>query len=223
MTDSESNVYDALSRVETFLKPHTTAFAVGSEAVKDIARVTPLLTEIGPPKQTSGLRASPATAAKANLFEEVRADLEAIAATARTIAKKEPGFAAPYRLGDDTQSQILADAKRVLKELENPSTVVKFIAYSIDPGFVDDLIADLALIDDKGGEQEEDQIDSVGETTRIRALIVEARALLKSLDTSVTNRFRRDPEILAEWATASHTHRIPRGPKPGDPPPAPNP
>jgi hypothetical protein len=90
MTDPESNVYDALSRVETFFKPHAAAFTPGSQAVKDIARVSPLLQEIGPPKQTPGLRASPATGAKAHLFEEVRDDLEAIAATATTIGKKTP-------------------------------------------------------------------------------------------------------------------------------------
>jgi hypothetical protein len=199
-------------------------FSPTHRGFKCSCRDSPQLAEIGSPKQTPGHRASPAAGAKAHLFDEVRADLEAITATARTIAKKEPGFSAPYRLGDDTQSQTLADATRVLKELENPATVAKFIAYSIDPGFVDDLVADLALIDDKGNEQEEDPIDSVGETTRIRALIVEARALLKSLHTSATNRFRRDPEILAEWATASHIHRTPRGPKPHDaPPPAPAP
>lgn len=224
MTDPEINVYQALKRAETFILPHASAFTAGSEAAKDIARVTPLLTEIGPPKQTPGIRASPATEAKAHLFEEARSDLEAIAGTATTIAKKQPGFAAPYLLGDDTQRQILADAERILKELESPATVAKFISYAMDPGFVADLKADLALIGGKGSEQEEDQIDSVGETARVRLLITEARALLKSLDTSVKNKFRRDPEILAEWATASHIHRTPRGTKPGDtpePPPAP--
>ncbi|MEO5716675.1 MAG: hypothetical protein ABIT37_24565 [Luteolibacter sp.] len=224
MTDPEINVYQALKRAETFILPHAASFAAGSEAAKDIARVTPLCLAIGPPKQIPGRRASPATGAKSHLFDEVRSDLEAIASTADTIAKKEPGFAAPYRLGDDTQRQVLADAERILKELETPATVAKFIAYSIDPGFVADLKEDLALIDDKGGEQEEDQIDSVGETARIRVLITEARALLKSLDTSVKNKFRRDPEILAEWATASHIHRTPRkGPEDTtpEPPPAP--
>ncbi|MEO5915725.1 MAG: hypothetical protein ABIS50_15935 [Luteolibacter sp.] len=222
MTDPEVNVYQALQRVETFVIPHTAAFPAGSEGAKDVARVTPLIQEIGPPKQISGRPASPATGAKASLFDEVRDDLEAIAATARTIAKKDPGFDTPYRLGDDTQRQILADAERILGELATPATVARFIAYAMEPNFVTDLQADLALIDGKGEEQEEDQIDSVGDTARVAVLIKEARALITSIGTSVKNKFRRDPEILAEWATASHIQRTPRK-KPGDATPEPLP
>ena len=62
----------------------------------------------------------------------------------------------------------------------------------------------------KGGEQDEDKQDSTAGTARIRALIKEGRELLKALATSVTNRFRRDPEVLAKWHTASHIQRAPR-------------
>ena len=52
--------------------------------------------------------------------------------------------------------------------------------------------------------------NSIPACTRTRALIKEARGLLKSLNTSVKNRFRRDPEVLAKWQTASHIQRAPR-------------
>ena len=66
---------------------------------------------------------------------------------------------------------------------------------------------DLVAIGEKGDEQTDDKIDDVGDTARIAALIKEARELIGSLNTSVRNRFRRDPEILAEWRTASSIHR----------------
>ena len=95
----------------------------------------------------------------------------------------------------------------------------------MDPGFVTDLKADLALIDGKGESQEKDQIDSVGDTARVATLISEAQNLLKSLATSVKNKFRHNPEILAERATASHFQRTPRKGlddiTPPEPPPAP--
>lgn len=215
MTEPQFNVYQGLKRFETFALSHATAFTAGRVGANDFARVTPLLTEIGARRQNPGRPASPATGAKADLFGEVRDDLEAIAATAAAIGKKEPGFATPYRLGDDTHRQILADAGRILKQLETPATVARFIAYSIDPGFVTDLKADLALIDGKGAAQEEDQIDSVGDTPRVATLISEAWNLLKSLATSVKNKFRRNPEILAEWATASHRLTHPAHPAQG--------
>ncbi len=215
MTDPQFNVHQALQRVETFRATHAAAFPAGSEGAKNFARVAPLLAEIGQPKQQPGVPASPATAAKADLFAEVRDDLEAIAATARTIAKKEVGFATPYRLGDDSQREILADADRILTELAKPGVKEKFIAYSMDGDFLADLKADLALIGEKSGLQEEHQISSAGGTARVAELVKEARALIGSLDTSVKNLFRRDTETLAQWHTAAHIRRSPR-PMPED-------
>ena len=65
----------------------------------------------------------------------------------------------------------------------------------------------IAAIDGKKSEQTDDRIEDIGDNARNRALVKEARDLIKSLSTSVKNRFRRDPEILAEWATASRIHR----------------
>jgi len=46
---------------------------------------------------------------------------------------------------------------------------------------------------------------SVGETAATRAQIREARDLIADLNTSVRNKFRNNPAILAEWSTASRT------------------
>ena len=102
-------------------------FAAGSAAATDFARVPVILGEIGTPGQQSGSSASSATIAKAQLFEEVRDDLEAIAATARTIALSQPGFATSFRLGDDSQRQILADASSFLEALTGPGVADLFI------------------------------------------------------------------------------------------------
>jgi hypothetical protein len=88
--------------------------------------------------------------------------------------------------------------------------------------FVADLQADLAAINDKKSEQTDDRIADIGDNAHNRALVKEARDLIKSLNTSVKNRFRRDPEILAEWATASRIHRT-GGSGPEETPPAPTP
>ena len=54
---------------------------------------------------------------------------------------------------------------------------------------------------------------------RHRGLIAEGRTLLKRLDTSVRNRFRDQPEVLAEWRTAARVHRTTRGTAPETPAP----
>lgn len=210
MNNKDYAVYQALEGASTFGASHAAAFPAGSEGAKDFARVDPLLALIGKPQLTPGVPASPATGGKAALILEVREDLVAIAGTADTIALKEPGFDAAFTLGANTQRGTLADAKTFLKNLEDTAVVEKFLAYAIDPNFIQDLKDDLAAIDGKKDEQLDDKQDSTGETARVRELIKESRELIKSLSTSVANRFRRDPEILAKWQTASHIARSPR-------------
>ncbi len=224
MNDKEYAVTEALDRISTFGTQHASAFPAGSEGAKDFARVDPLRQEIGNPDQQPGNTASPATSAKSALFEEVREDLEAIAATARTIALKgNPGFDTSFTLGPDTQRQILSDAETFLAHLADSAVVAKFTAFSMDPDFVQDLRDDLQAISGFGSEQHEDLQTDTGSTARVRALIKEARLLIKSLDSSVSNRFRRDPEILAQWRTASHIRRSPRKREEQAPSPLPNP
>ncbi len=203
-------VYQTLEGVRTFATTYAGAFPPGSQAARDFDRVNQLLTLIGKPDLNLGVPASPATGAKGALIDEVREDLVAIAETARSIARREPGFAASFRLGDDTQVDILADAATFLKNLQDSAVVDKFIAYAMDPNFVQDLINDLAAIDGKTGEQDEDQQDATGDTARIRSLIKEGREVIRSLRTSVKNLYRRDPEVMAKWHTASHIQRAPR-------------
>jgi hypothetical protein len=83
----------------------------------------------------------------------------------------------------------------------------KFIAYDLPADFVTDLQTDLAAIGGSGEEQDEDKREASGGTEKIRGLIKEGKALLTTLDTSVTNKFRDQPAILAEWQTASHVRR----------------
>jgi hypothetical protein len=126
-----------------------------------------------------------------------------------TIARKEPGFAADFRLGDDTHREIIASASAFPGHLEVTATAAKFIDYSMPADCVTDLQTDLAAIDGKKSEQTDDRIEDIGDNARNRALVKEARDLIKSLGTSAKNRFRRDPAILAEWTTAS---RLPHPP-----------
>jgi hypothetical protein len=207
MNDKDNYVIEALGRVNRFAKAHLAAFPAGSQALADFARAGAISAELVPTDSKPGIPASPATAARNHLFDEVWEDLLGIADTARTIARNEPGFAADFRLGDDTHREIISTATAFLAKLQDPATVAKFITYSMPRDFVSDLQIDLAAIDDKKSEQIDDRIEDISDNAHNRALIKEARELIKNLSTSVKNRFRRDSAILAEWATASRIHR----------------
>lgn len=214
MNATEITVFEAVTRVIPFADSHAAAFPPTSQAATDFARVGPLIQEIGAPGQKVGSPASPATDAKIALLDQVWEDLKDIAKTARSIDKKEPGTATSFKLPKVTQRKIVKTATDFLKNLEEPATVAKFVAYSLPADFVTDLEDDIKAIEELGGEQDDDAQESSGTTARVRALIKEARNLLKSLDTSVTNQFRRDPEIMAQWKTAARIHRAPRPARP---------
>ena len=221
MNDKDNSVIEALGRINRFAAAHLAAFPVGSVAIADFARALAITTELIPSNSTPGIPASAATGARNHLFEEVWEDLLAIADTARSIARQEPGFSTDFRLGEDTHREIIATASAFLEKLLDPAVAGKFIAYSLPADFVADLQADLAAIAGKKSEQTDDRIEDIGDNAHNRALIKEARDLIKSLNSSLKNRFRRDPEILAEWATASRIHRSGRRGSEETPPPAP--
>jgi hypothetical protein len=226
MTDHEYAIYDALKSTNEFGSKYAAQFPATSKAKAAFARLPALVQEIGPDDTKPGAAASPATAKKQNQIDEVRLDLLAIAKTARTIAEDEPGFSTAYKMGDDTQRATIQTANDFLKELAQPGVAAKFIAYDLPADFVADLQADLAAITGTGEEQDEDRREAAGDTEKIRGLIKEGKALLTTLDTSVTNKFRDQPAILAEWQTASHIRRRTRksdGNKDGTDPATPTP
>ena len=224
MNESEYAVYQALERASSFATTRATSFPAGSRAAGDFARIAPLLGSIGHADFQPGLPASPATAAKEQLFAELWEDLKAIARTARVIDRQEPGFATAYRLTDNSQREILHTATSILAKLKEPGTAAKFVAYSMPDNFVTDLESDLASAAALSGEQHGDHLGGTGDTARVRALVREARELLESLDASVRNRFRDDPETLAEWRAAARIHRRSRTPAtPLQPPVKPTP
>jgi hypothetical protein len=131
-----------------------------------------------------------------------------------------PGFDVDYRLPEYTQREILAAAEDFLLKLADAATFAKFQAYSIDATFVTELQTDVTLISGKKGEQTDDRIGDIGGTAETAGQIRKARKLIKALNTSVRNKFRKDPVVLAKWSAASRIHRI-SSRNPGNPPPAP--
>ncbi len=96
------------------------------------------------------------------------------------------------------QREILAAAEDFLLKLADAATFAKFQAYSIDATFVTELQADVALITGKKGQQTDDRIGDSGGTAETAGQIRKARQLIKALNTSVRNKFRNDPVVLAK-------------------------
>ena len=220
MDDRQFAVYEALLRVNKFGAEHSSAFQVPEAAVGNFNEASQLAGKIIVDDFEPGTAPSPATPAKKATIEDVYADLKAITDTARTIALLEPGFDVGYRLPEYTQREILAAAEDFLLKLADAATFAKFQAYSIDAAFLTELQADVTLISGKKSEQAGDRIGDIGGTAETAGQISEARKLIKALNTSVRNKFRNDPVVLAKWSAASRIHRT-SSRNPGNPPPTP--
>jgi hypothetical protein len=135
MNDKDNAVIEALGRVNRFATANLPAFPVGSNAIADFARAGVIADTLIPSDSAPGVPASSATEARNHLFHEVWDDLLAIADTARSISRKEPGFSTDFRLGEDTHREIITTATAFLKLLRDPATAAKFIAYAMPADF----------------------------------------------------------------------------------------
>ena len=218
MNDQEYAVYQALKGANEFGATYASQFNAGSKGRLAFDRLPALILEINPGDSQPGTPASPATGLKQAQLDEMWEDLQRIADTAHTIALTEPGFDADYTLPRKTQRSTKDTARAFLKELVKPGIAAKFTAYELPATFVTDLQADLDEVSGTEDDQDEDQREASGTTAEVRRLIKEGRNLLKELNTAVRNKFRDDPQVLAEWHTASHIRRRRRGDAEEEPP-----
>lgn len=227
MNDRQYSQYQAFVRILVFTQEHGADFAAASPGGKAIAELTRVTATLKPHTAgQAGGEASAATSSKEDLVDALREDLKDIARTARAIeegAPPAPGFATAYALPDDrSQRSLIAHARGVLAQVKGNATLTaRFTAYELPASFVSDLESDLAAFDTATGEQADDRISSVEDTATARKLLGEGRAAVVQLNASVRNKYRRQPEIIAAWKTASRVDRPDAG-KPATPaPPAP--
>jgi hypothetical protein len=213
MNDRQYALYQSFVRVLAFTKEHGTEFTPSSPAGQAIASLTSVASQLRPHTDgQSGADASPATAAKEDLVEALRQDLKDIARTARAIeagASPQPGIASRFALPEDrTQRSIIAHARSVLATLQAETVLAaRFVAYELPSDFVADLQNDLAAYDAATDTQAEDRLGSVEGTAQARQLLREGRAAIVQLNASVLNKYRRQPEVIAAWKTASRVDK----------------
>lgn len=213
MNDRQYALYQSFVRILTFAADHTADFAPASPGGKAITELTRVTTALRPHTDgRPGIDASGATTSKEDLVEALREDLKDIARTARAIEAGSPaqsGFAEDYTLPTDrSQRSLIAHARSVLALVKgNAEIIAQFTAYELPSGFVADLEADLAAFDAATDTQAEDRITGVEDTAAARRLLREGRSAVVQLNASVLNKYRRQPELIAAWKTASRVDR----------------
>jgi hypothetical protein len=213
MNDRQYALYQSFVRILVFTTDHSADFAASTPGGKAITELTRVTTALKPHTDGhTGSEASGATTSKDDLAEALREDLKDIARTARAIeagTPPQPGFATDYALPSErSQRSLIAYARSVLAQVRgNAALIAQFTAYELPADFVTDLEADLAAFDAATDTQADDRITGVEGTATARKLLREGRAAVVQLSASVQNKYRRQPELLAAWRTASRVDR----------------
>ena len=233
MNDRDTRRYERATRVQTFGVENAADFAAGSKAKTHFASLDGLLV------QTDAAKAgqAPNRVSKSTLMDALGLDLQNLARTARQIEQKENGFAAPYRLPDNTsESAVTTHTDALLLRLEDqPADApalktakaalrARFIEYELPADFVTHLRADRKAIADANRLNQAETGSGVENTELIGQLLDKINGEIGELDAIRHNKYTRAPEKLRAWQSASHVERAPqrekKAPVPPTPPPA---
>ena len=219
MNDRDIRRYDRGTRVQTFGRQNAGDYAAGSKAKTHFTNVDGLLVQLDDAKAGQ----APNRVSKETLLDALSLDLQNISRTARRIETKENGFAAPYRLPDNTsESALTTHADSVLKRLEDQATDsaavktakaalrARFIEYEMLADFVAHLRADRDAITQANQLNQGEVQGGVENTELIGQLLGKLNDEIAEIDAINHNKYARQPEKMRAWLSASHVERAPQ-------------
>ncbi|MDX6384019.1 MAG: hypothetical protein QOK48_1592 [Blastocatellia bacterium] len=225
MTDKENRKYQMFVRVRNFCTAHATGFAANSLASQLIAALIALITTLDGliAEQVSGQGAArEGSSTRGAARAALRDNMEAISRTARTLALTIPGLDEKFRVPQASNDQKMIAAARGFARDAAPHSA-QFIAHELPADFIGELNEDIAALQAAIDQHTDAVGDHVGARAAIDRAIDEASKIVRQLDTIIRNKFRDDPTVLAEWASASHTERDPKRKPAATTPPSPSP
>jgi hypothetical protein len=229
MNDRDIRREDRAKRVQTFGLQNAADFAAGGKAKTHFGNIDSLLVDLGKAK----VGQTPNRVTKSTLLDALGIDLVNISRTAGRIEQQENGFAAPYRLPDNTsESATLTHTDAVLLRLEDQkddTAAVKtakaalrarFIEYELPTDFVAHLRADRDAITEANQRNQSENLGGVENTELISQLLDQINEEVAELDAIMHNKYTRQPEKLRAWQSASHVERPAQREKKTPPAPA---
>jgi hypothetical protein len=212
MKDTERRRFEMFIRVREFGAAHASQFPAGSFAAEQFAALDSAIgaLEAHASAQSSGRSgAKQAATGKAAARDELLRDLEAISRTARSMALTTPGlddkFRAPRNWG---HQEVLATARAVAADAV--PFKAEFIRRGLPADFLEDLTADIAVMEQAVSQKARGTDSHVTATAAIDAEVERGVTAVRQLDAAVRNTFVSDPAALASWLSASHVERTPR-------------
>ncbi|MFN2596660.1 MAG: hypothetical protein ABR563_05660 [Pyrinomonadaceae bacterium] len=213
MDDTTTRRMETFIRVQQFGKTHTAAFPDGSRGAEVLSELDTAVTDLEghATAQASGKAgAREATTLKALANAALREEMKAISETARAIAITVPGLEEKFRLPHNAGAQVWLAAARAFAQDAAPLKS-EFVRRGMPADFLDQLAEKIAACEQATGGRAQKHGEHVAATAAIDTALERGVNAVRELDAIVRNLFRDDAGVLAEWTSASHTERAPRG------------
>jgi hypothetical protein len=223
MTDNEGRIHQTGVRMRGFFAPRTADFSetsVGHQLINDLGGTIEDLETYASDQAASSGRARQHTNTRGDARRALREDLEAINRTARLLDLEDMFRLPPV---DNDEASVNAGHAFAVNALP---VKAQFIAHELPADFLEDLSANTAAMEAAIAAQGDAVGDRVHARQSVGELIERLLEIRRKLNIIVQNKYGNDPATLAEWASASHIERAPRGAAaagttPPPPPPSP--
>ena len=159
------------------------------------------------------------TAQKKVADDALRALMEAISRTARSMARRFPGIEEKFRLPSKKDGQTwLAFARGFVTAAE--PLAEEFVSRGMAPDFIDDLKARSLAVQQTLDARAQKEAEQVAATAGIREAAEQGLAAVREFDPIARNIYASNEAELAAWESASHVERAPRRAEEEEEPPA---
>jgi hypothetical protein len=211
MKDTEVRRLEMLISVRMFVQKYKDAFPPDSRGAELLALLDDIITrlEAHATAQTSGKSTGKeGTKLRAAARAALQDQLEAISRTARVIALSIPGLEDKFRLPRNVGDQALLAIARSFAQDAEPLKK-EFTRRGLSENFLADLEASITALETAIDHKAQNRGTHVAATAAIDETTEAGINAVRELDVIVSNVFRRDPVVLAEWTSASHTASAP--------------
>lgn len=227
MKKSEGRIQDMCVRVRQHGLARAAAFPANTRGHELYAAVDTSIKNMEQHSSTQAMRAHGArekTAQKRAAADALRALVEVVSRTARSMSRETPGMAEKFRLPSSKKTRTwLATARAFVTDAEPLAD--EFVRRGMAPDFVDDLKARILAVQQAVDGRAQQSEGRVTATAAVAAAAKLGLASVRELDAVVRNVFAGNDAELAAWESASHVEHAPQRAqreeeKPPTPPPA---
>ena len=224
MNDNLRHRYEMLLRVRDFGTQNTAAFPAntrGRELFTELGTIIEEIEQHAAAKESNSRGAREGTTNRGEARTDLREEMEAISATARSMSIETPGLEDKFRMLRGNASDV--DLLNTARAFASDALPMKdeFIRYGLPADFLDQLNAKIEAFEQAIDRQQRSRRSRISSTSGLDDAVERGVNKVRQLDAIVRNKFRDDAATLAAWESARHTERTRVAPTTTTQPPAP--